>query len=150
MRRDILQNRSRDEQNIGAFISAALKGAALSVTVSLCLAVIFAAVSSALDDPMKFIEAFALFALLFGAAFGGFFAGKLSSPTAAIISGAFYLLLIWLISLFLRGENAPSPIIQAVIYLLCMLLSFLSGLVSTKFADRKKSPAARRKRALRR
>lgn len=145
---------NRDEpDSLGGLFPAAIRGLISGLITSIILALILSAVALAMDDPSSMIGLFALISLFLGAVVNGFTAAKAYPDgrlVAAILSGAIYVLFIWLISLFFRGQagatEAVSPLGMALGYAGCIALAALGGLIArprTKsYSDVKKSPSA--------
>lgn len=154
-------NRSRDEQNqLGGMFGAALKGLFAGVVTIIALSLILTAAALGMDDPSRLLRVFALGSLFIGAAVCGIFAGMSFRDTAAaagIVGGAAYVLLLWLISLFFRGNQsaAASPVWSAVCYAICIVLALMCGFAVRRrggeYGVSRKSPAfeARRRAAKR-
>ncbi len=150
-----MQKKSRDEQDdLGVTLISALKGLAAGIITALALSLIFTAVSLGMDDPEKLLGVFALVTLFVGAAAGGLAAGIFErGRTAGILSGAGYVLVVWILSLFFRNGGGLSPVFGAVGYVICVALSFLAGVITGRggsSVNRKSPTAARRKKAMRR
>ena len=150
-----MKNRPRDEQDhdaLGTFFGAALKGLAAALIFAATLSFIFTAVALGMDDPMKPLGIFALGTLFIGAAVGGIVSGKLyENPAAGLFTGALYVLIVWLISLFFARDGKASPLLTALFYALCLFAAFLGSFLSGRSRGRRQvknhSPAARRRKA---
>ncbi|MCI8387646.1 MAG: TIGR04086 family membrane protein [Clostridiales bacterium] len=155
-------NLTRDEPDgLQSLLGAALRGLIAGIIVILILALILSAAALSMDDPASMLEIFAIAALFIGAVVCGFVSAK-SYPDAAFIAGllggAFYVLFIWVISLFFRGDSGDvsrelvSPLWMALGYIGCIALSMLGGLLGRKrkqrIGDGNKSPAALARRQL--
>lgn len=145
-----MQNRSVDGQSeLPEIIKAAFKGVAFSIGAVILFAAIFTLTAYVMEDPMKFIGVFSLFTLFVGAFVGGMFSGKVGGVYAATLFVALYLVLLWVISLFFKGDGV-TPMFRIVVYLICLIISLMSAVLTSKRKSKRISPSARRKRALHR
>lgn len=150
---------SKDEpEGIEGLLPAALRGLLAGIILAAILALILSGVAVSMDDPSKLLEVFALASLFIGAFADGLFAAKAfpdGGLAAGVLGGALYVLLMWLVSLFLRGgaTNAASPLMMALGYAGCIAVSALGGLLGrprTKhWGDGKMSPAAKARKRFR-
>ncbi len=134
-----------------AFIGAALRGMLIGIGTAAALALILSAVALAQEDPDSVIGMFA-YASLFAGAFVCGLASMKSDCEHGMISplvgGAGYVLVLWLISLFFRGnaENAVPPLGMALGYLGCLAVALAGGLIGRPRRGRidsaKKNPTA--------
>lgn len=147
-----MRKNSKDEQeDIGLFIGAAVRGLAVGLSTALILSLIFTALLLGMEDPERFLAVFAMTTLFIGAAAGGFAAGIFErGRTAGILCGAAYTLVIWCVSLFLRSGET-NLLMSAAGYILCVAVSSLAGIISGRGRSVNRGPnAARRKKARRR
>ena len=150
-------NIKRDEPDIaGGLLWAACKGLIVGIIVVGILTLIMSAVALNADDPSGLIGILAAVTLCVGAVSDGFAASKFC-PENAVVSGiaggAAYVMLMWLISLFLRGESGNYPLwMTAAGYAVCLLLSFVGALIGKpkkqRVGEGKNSPVALARRQL--
>lgn len=140
-----------DEKNRdGNVIFGILKGILLGVLTAAVSAFVFTFVALMNEDPDKLVTPLAYVALAVGTLTAGIAVPKrdMSPIVAAALSGGGYALVMWLASLPYRagGEPGISPIISLLLYLGCVVLSVIGGLVfrkrTTKVTSLRKSPAA--------
>lgn len=128
-------NTVRDESRGGTdFLWAALRASLIGAFAAMMLALAFSAAALAMTDPDKFVGIFGYAALFLGAVISGIVSVKLDSGRSlltSLVGGAGYVLVLWLVSLFFRAaaENAVSPLAMALIYIGCIAVSMLGGLM---------------------
>lgn len=156
------KNRSRDEQtSAGGILGAALRGLIAGIAVIIVLSLILTAAALGMDDPSRLLRVFALGTLFVGAVVCGVFAGmscRDGAAAAGLVGGAAYVLILWLISLFFRGNQsaAASPLWSAVGYAVCLVLSLMGGFAVRRrgyggsISQGKNPAAAARRRAVKR
>ncbi len=128
----------------------ALKGTVGAVAVMLALAALFSGISLTFGDPDKAVRLFAYAALAVSALLCGAF-GMISDGqrriVVPIISGALYVLVLVILSLFVQTEGGSAPMLWRVLaYVLCVLLSAFGGFIVSGRKKRSqgntKNPAA--------
>ncbi len=135
---------------IWSLLLAALKGLLIGTAVTLVLALIMTGVMVTLEDPMGSMEIFAFAILYIGAFVSALVSAAFErgySITSALIGGAFYILLDFIVSLFFRNGGAA---LSAPYVLIgcggCIVLSLVAGFIMRPRAMRvrtgNKSPAA--------
>ncbi len=150
----------KDEpDSLAGLFGAVLRGVLFGIGSAIVLMLVLSAVALATKDPDSLIGWLAMAALLGGAFICGVVSVRSDSKrglVAGIIGGAAYVLILWLISLFFRGEVADpmTPLGMALRYATCILAAFLGGLIGHGSAPRtregKHSPTALARRQLRR
>lgn len=155
----VLKNiKSNDESyTLGGLLLAALRGVLFGIGGAALLALIMTAAALMTKDPDKLIGILAYAALLAGALICGITALRADenhSIAASLIGGAGYVLILWLISLFFRGDTvSPVPSVwMAVGYAVCVLTALVGGLLARprrmRVGEGKNSPAAQIRRQL--
>ncbi len=127
-----------------------LRGTLFGVIAAFLSALVFTFVALMNEDPDKLTSGLAYAALLIGALTSGITSAKagMNPILASALSGGGYSLIVWLASIPFRvdGEPGISPIVSLLIYLGCVALSAVCGLVfrrrPAKLTSIKKSPAA--------
>lgn len=141
----------RDESHdIGALLLSGLKGTLIGVASVVVLALILTAAALAFPDPDSVVGAFAYAALGIGALACGIAAVRADaarSIVGAVIGGVGYVLILWLVSLFMRdGAETMPPALTAVAYAVCVIASMLGGLIARgrriRIGEGKNSPTA--------
>ena len=149
-------NIKRDEPELaGGLFLAALKGLIVGIVITGILTLILSAVALKADDPSGLIGILAAAALCVGAIADGFAAAK-ACPQNAVVSGiaggAAYVMLIWLLSLFLRGEDGYPLWLTAVGYAVSLAFSLLGALIGRpkrqSAGEGRNSPVAKARRQL--
>ena len=149
---------SKDESyTLGGLLLAAFRGVLFGIGGAALLALVMTAVALMTKDPDKLVGILAYAALLIGAFVCGVTALRSDenhSIAAPLIGGAGYVLVLWLVSLFFRGDTVTPvpPIWMAVGYAVCVLISLVGGLIARprrmRVGEGKNSPAAQIRRQL--
>lgn len=152
-------NIKRDEPELagGLFLSA-LKGLVVGIVIVALLALILSAIALRAENPSGLVSIFAIITLCVGAVSVGFAAARWCPANAVlsgIVGGAAYIVLIWLISLFLRGEEGGYPLwFTAAGYAGSLLCSLVGAQVAKpkrqSAGEGRNSPAAKARRQLQR
>lgn len=111
-----------------------LKAVGLALGVMLVLAALFSGISLAFGDPDGVAAILAYVTLALSALLCGVF-GMISDKERRIvvplISGALYVLVLIILSLFVHTDEAGMPILlRALVYAACVILSFLGGILA--------------------
>ena len=152
-------NIKRDEPELagGLFLSA-LKGLVVGIVIVALLALILSAIALRADNPSGLVSIFAIITLCVGAVSVGFAAARWCPANAllsGIVGGAAYIMLIWLLSLFLRGEEGGYPLwFTAAGYVGSLVCSLVGAQVAKpkrqSAGEGRNSPAAKARRQLQR
>ncbi len=123
---------AKDEQaSLGELMKAVLIGTLIGLGTALTLMLILSGAAMLTADPDRWIGPMAAVARLVGAFLCGL-AGRMADrqrcPMTGAVSGALYVLLFWLASLFFKdAASAMAPYTQALWYGGCVILSLLGG-----------------------
>ena len=124
-----------DSAPLGGMFFAPLKGMLFGIGVTSLLSLVFTLIALMGKDPDSLIGFFAYAALFAGSLICGILAVK-SDPDQRLFSGLLggigYVLVIWLLSLFFRGDTpeALPPLWMAVGYLGCILTALIGALIA--------------------
>lgn len=141
----------RDESaGIVSMLLAALKGMLVGAAAIIILSLISSAVALLFADPNAAVGVLAYVALGIGAissGFGAVMSDEERSLFSAVLSGAMIVLVMWFVSLFMRGEGGGVPWVwTALVYAACVLLSLLGGFIGrgrrVRVGEGKNSPTA--------
>ncbi len=124
---------AKDESSalIGILIPA-LKGTAFAVGTMLLLAALFSGVSLAFGDPDKVLTLFAYAAFALSSLFCGMFSmvsDEQRRIIVPIISSALYVLVLVVLSLFVKAEESVPILWRVIAYAVCVLLSVFGGFI---------------------
>ncbi len=128
--------KKKDESAVVAELPrAALKGVLLGIALAALLMLVISALLLTATDPEPLIGWLSAATLLIGAFACGISSVRADSSRSALtgfVSGALYVLVMWLISLFFRGnESEPiSSLGLAIGYAACVAASFVGGLLA--------------------
>ena len=132
-----------------------LKGMAVGILLTLVLSLIFSIVALGFGDPRKVSDLLSYITLAMSALGVGITAVRSDSEhrlTSALLGGIMYVLLLFVISMFMSKEGAPSPMLRTVVWALyigvCILGAWVSKGNRTRGRMPKNSPAALARRRL--
>ncbi len=146
----MFNSKTGDSKSSGGLPLGIVKGTLFGVLSAAVLAFIFTFAALMTEDPDKLLGGLAYTALFIGALVSGIVSPKSDvNPTfSSAMSGGGYALVVWLASMPYRagGEPGISPVISLLLYLGCIAVSAVGGLIfrrrSPKLASLRKSPAA--------
>ncbi len=139
-----------DKKSSGSLPFGIVKGTLFGVLSAAVLAFVFTFVALMREDPDKLLGGLAYAALFIGALVSGIASPKsdVNPVFSSALAGGGYALVIWLASMPYRAGGNPeiSPVISLLLYLGCIAVSVVGGLVfrrrSAKLSSLRKSPAA--------
>ena len=128
-------NTVRDESFRGTdFLWASFRASLIGTFAAAVLALAFSAAALAVTDPDGLVGILGYAALFLGAVVSGIASVKLDSERrmlTSFVGGAGYVLILWLVSLFLRADaaNPVTPPVMALMYAGCIAAATLGGLM---------------------
>ena len=140
----------------GLFI-AGLRGALIGISGAALSALIFTAAALMTEDPDKTAGILSFAALFIGSLVSGICAVRFDSQralAASFLGGGGYAAVLWLVSLFFRGDSQEllAPGLVALGYAACLLISFVGGLFARGrrkgIGEGRNSPTERMRRQL--
>lgn len=143
----------KDESAFFRLLLNAAVAMLIGIAVCFALMLILSAVALGFDDPNGYIAPFATVALFMGALACGI-ASRRSGTVASLMSGGFYVLVLWLVSLSFRvgGGESVGILVTLLGYGGCIAVSFVGGNVGKRSAGfgamGKKSPTAQLRRRI--
>lgn len=154
----MLNTKPKDESaGVKELLFASLRGTLIGIAATLLSSLIMTAVALMTKDPEGLIGIFALASLVVGSLLGGITANKADTEQrlgSSLVSGGGYVIILWLVSLFFRADTPEptSPLLAVVVYLGCIAVSLLGGIVArpkqTRIKEGKSNAAARLRRQL--
>lgn len=145
---DIKRKRERtSDDSAEGLVFSCLKGVLWGFALLCVLWFVLSAVAYASDDPDSSIGIFAAVALFAGAFAAGFASSKyypFGWLQSGLLGGAFYVIILWLISLFLRSDSsrAAEPLYTLIGYLIALAVAVFGSFVGRR---RQKMPGAGKK-----
>lgn len=151
----MLKDTDKNEFALGSVLISGVLGMAGGILISLLLSLVFCGVALTFGDPRSVIDIFAYAVLALGSVGAGVIAMRRDenrSYVSSFIAGVMYVLIIFIISLFMRGDGVYSPLLRVVIFALMIGMSMLGGAMAKGRRDRvsggKNSPSAVMRRRL--
>ncbi len=151
----MLKHTEKNEFALGSVLISGMLGMVGGILISLLLSLVFCGMALAFDDPRGAIEVFAYAVLALGSVCAGLVAMRTDegrSYVSSLIAGVMYVLVLFVISLFMRGDGTYSPLLRTVVFALMVGMSMLGGAIGKGRRERarggKNSPGAQMRRRL--
>ena len=151
----MLKDTEKNEFSLGSVLISGALGMTGGILVSLLISLVFCGVALTFSDPRGAISAFAYAVLALGSICAGVVAMRTDenrSYVSSLIAGVMYVLALFIISLFMRGDGAYSPLLRTLIFVLMIGMSMLGGSIGkgrrTRVRGGKNSPGAQMRRRL--
>lgn len=151
----MLKDTEKNEFVLGSVLVSGALGMAGGILISLLLSLILCGVALTFGDPRSAIDTFAYAVLALGSVCAGVAAMRTDenrSYVSSLIAGVMYVLILFIISLFMRGDGAYSPLLRTVFFALMIGMSMLGGAIGkgkrVRVGGSKNSPSAQMRRRL--
>ena len=151
----MLKDTEKNEFELASALVSGVLGTAGGLLISLLLSLILCGIALTFGDPRSAIDVFAYAVLALGSAGAGVIAMRRDenrSYVSSLIAGVMYVLILFIISLFMRGDSAYSPLIRTLIFAIMIGMSMLGGAIGkgrrARVRGGKKSPGAEMRRRL--
>lgn len=151
----MLKDTQKKEFSLGSALISGALGMAGGILASLLLSLVFCGVALTFGDPRGAVDTFAYAVLALGSVACGVVAMRTDenrSYVSSLVAGVMYVLVLFIISLFMRGTGTFSPLLRTVIFALMIGMSMLGGAIGKSRRARvvggKNSPGAQMRRRL--
>ena len=112
------------------FLKNCVKGLLTAMLTSLCLIFVFGWISNSMEDPSRLVGLFGRSALYISAFFGGFVSARANREKgllSGLATGGVFMLVVIMLSLFLRDGSSPMGFVTWIMFLLIALISGVGG-----------------------
>ncbi|MBQ6701400.1 MAG: TIGR04086 family membrane protein [Clostridia bacterium] len=112
------------------FFKNCVKGLLAAMLTSLCLIFLFGWISNSMEDPSRLLGLFGRSALYISAFIGGFVSARANMEkglVSGLATGGIFMLVVIMLSLFLRDGSSPMGFITWVMFLFVALIGGVGG-----------------------